>query len=60
MAQKPKLLQRKSVADRVIDRISGFVETFFSGMRGYLTSCFQKGIITKIIKGLENKIKVQR
>lgn len=32
MAQKPKLLQRKSVADRVIDRISGFVETFFSGM----------------------------
>ena len=32
MAQKPKLLQRKSVADRVIDRISGFVETFINGM----------------------------
>lgn len=32
--QKPKLLQRKTVADRVVERIADFVETFFSGMGG--------------------------
>ena len=32
LKEKPKLLQRKKVAVRVIDKVMNFVDTFISGM----------------------------
>jgi type I restriction enzyme, R subunit len=31
---KPKLLERKSIGERIIDKIVGYVDTFFNGMEG--------------------------
>lgn len=31
---KPKLMERKSIGERIIDKIVGYVDTFFNGMEG--------------------------